>query len=167
MVSNLSYWAFVCVPRCHTFEPKRHSFERQLFKFNSSFNAWIKSISSKGTNVFWTKCEGAIFRSDALTIPLYPFVPLTVVSSSNSGVPASYPGMMTTTTTTAALPSVVTPTFVMPTASDPLTSILANYPGLNLSSFLQAGSIPGSGQSLSSQSKWLQYLSETFHPKSV
>ena len=67
--------------------------------------------------------------------------------------------MMTGTPTTTAAPSMVTPThntYVLPscgTNSDQLnSSILSNYPGLNLSGFLQSA-VANSGQTLSSQSK--------------
>jgi hypothetical protein len=88
------------------------------------------------------------------------FFPICVSScsvvSTSSSAPGNYSGLMTTpATTTTMAPSMVTSNYVMPscqTSADQLTaSLLANYPGLNLSGFLQPG------QTISSQSKLNSY----------
>jgi hypothetical protein len=85
------------------------------------------------------------------------FLSCSVVNTTSTG----YPSLMTGTPTTTAAPSMAAPThntYVLPSCgnnSDQLTSsILSNYPGLNLSGYLPSA-VANSGQTLSSQSKSL------------
>jgi hypothetical protein len=80
-----------------------------------------------------------------------------VVNTTSTGQ-GGYSAMMTAAPTTTSAPSMVTPSFVLPTSGggslgdqqQQLTSsLLANYPGLNLSGYLQSNA----GQTLSNQSK--------------